>query len=119
MSHGTDELDTRQLKFELDELDARQLDLMWAFMRLRDGGAVKEDVLSLIQNLDALRQAMVQKTGGEQRQSKAHDVAFTEIGTYINLFAVHALWLRTTGALDKLAALLPDGGAKMDGGDTE
>lgn len=118
MSHGTDELDTRQLKFELDELDARQLDLMWTFMQLRDGGAVKEDVLAMVKNLDAIRHAMIQKTGGEQRQSKAHDVVFTEIGTYVNLVVVHALWLRTTGALDKLAGLLPDGGAaKEDGND--
>ena len=104
-------------KHDLRALDEGQLDHMWAFMRLRDGGAVKKDVLLLIQHLDAIRQAMVQKTGGEQSQSSTKSVAFSDIGTYVNLVVVQALWLRTTGALDKLADLLPDsGGAKMDGG---
>lgn len=96
------------MKHNLKGLDTGQLDIMWSMLRLRKGGATKSDVQALIGNLDAIRQAMVQMTGGEQAQSNPTDVPISDVGTYINIAIVGALWLRVTGALDELEKLLPD-----------
>lgn len=96
------------MKRDLDELDAGQLDLMWSCLKLRKEIAYKSDVRALIRNLDAVRQGIVQMTGGEQAQSNSSSVLFSEIGTYVNSAIAAALWLRTTGALDKLMDILPE-----------
>ena len=96
------------MKHDLENLDAGQLDFMWSMMRLRKGGATKNDVQALKGYLDAIRQAIVQKTGGEQTQSSSTSVPFSDVGTYINMAIVGALWLRVTGALDDLEKILPD-----------
>ena len=72
------------MKRDLDELDAGQLDLMWSCLKLRKEIAYKSDVRALIRNLDAVRQGIVQMTGGEQAQSNSSSVLFSEIGTYVN-----------------------------------
>lgn len=95
------------MKHDIDSLDNGQLDLMWSCMKLRKQTAYKSDVRALIRNLDAIRQAIVQMTGGEQTQSCSASVPFGDVGTYINSI-VAALWLRVTGALDKLEDLLPE-----------
>ena len=59
------------MKHDLENLDAGQLEFMWSMMRLRKGGATKNDVQALKGYLDAIRQAIVQKTGGEQTQSSS------------------------------------------------
>ena len=81
---------------------------MYSMMKLRKGGAFKSDVRALKKNLDAIRQAMIQMTGGEQSQSSSGSVRLSELGTYINIAIVAALWLRVTGALDELEKILPD-----------
>ena len=96
------------MKHDLENLDAGQLEFMWSMMRLRKGGATKNDVQALKGYLDAIRQAIVQKTGGEQNQSSSASVPFYNVGTYINMTIVGALWLRVTGALDDLEKILPD-----------
>ena len=96
------------MKRDLDELDAGQLDLMWSCLKLRKEIAYKSDVRALIRNLDAVRQGIVQMTGGEQAQSNSSSVLFSEIGTYVNSAIVAALWLRVTGVLDKLMDILPE-----------
>ena len=82
------------MKHDLENLDAGQLEFMWSMMRLRKGGATKNDVQALKGHLDAIRQAIVQKTGGEQAQSSPAAVPFSDVGTYINMAIVGALWLR-------------------------
>ena len=96
------------MKHDLENLDAGQLDFMWSMARLRKGGATKNDVQALKGYLDAIRQAIVQKTGGEQVHSSSASVPFSDVGTYINMAIVGALWLRVTGALDDLEKILPD-----------
>ena len=96
------------IKHNIGSLDKGQLDLMYSFMKLRKGGALKSDVRTLKENLDAIRQAMIQMTGGEQSYSTADSVPLSDIGTYVNIAVVAALWLRVTGALDKLEELLPE-----------
>ena len=96
------------MKHDLENLDAGQLEFMWSMMRLRKGGASKNDVQALKGYLDAIRQAMVQMTGGEQACSDLVSVPLSDVGTYINMAIVAALWLRVTGALDKLEEILPE-----------
>lgn len=96
------------MKHDLENLDAGQLEFMWSMMRLRKGGATKNDVQALKGYIDAIRQALIQKTGGEQTQSSSAAVPFSDVGTYINMAIVGALWLRVTGALDDLEKILPD-----------
>ena len=96
------------MKHDLDNLDAGQLDFMWSMMQLRKGGATKNDVQALKGYLDAIRQAIVQMTGGEQAQSSSASVPLSDVGTYVNMAIVGSLWLRVTGALDELEKILPD-----------
>lgn len=96
------------MKHDIDSLDNGQLDLMWSCLKLRKQTAYKSDVRALVRNLDAIRQAIIQMTGGEQTQSSSASVPFGDVGTYINSAIVAALWLRVTGALDKLEDLLPE-----------
>lgn len=95
-------------KHNLKDLDAGQLEFMWDMMKLRKGGASKNDVQALKRYLDAIRQAMVQMTGGEQTCSDSVSVPLSDVGTYINMAIVAALWLRVTGALDKLEEILTE-----------
>ena len=95
-------------KHNLKDLDAGQLEFMWDMMKLRKGGASKNDVQALKGYLDAIRQAMVQMTGGEQACSDSFSVPLSDVGTYINMAIVAALWLRVTGALDKLEEILTE-----------
>lgn len=95
-------------KHNLKNLDAGQLEFMWDMMKLRKGGASKNDVQALKGYLDAIRQAMVQMTGGEQACSDSASVPLSDVGTYINMAIVAALWLRVTGALDKLEEILTE-----------
>ena len=95
-------------KHNLKDLDAGQLEVMWDMMKLRKGGASKNDVQALKGYLDAIRQAMVQMTGGEQACSDSVSVPLSDVGTYINMAIVAALWLRVTGALDKLEEILTE-----------
>ncbi len=96
------------MKHDLEDLDAGQLDFMWSMMRLRKGGATKNDVQALKGYLNAIRQALIQETGGEQTQSSSASVPFSDVGTYINMAIVGSLWLIVTGALDELEKILPD-----------
>ena len=96
------------MKHDLENLDAGQLDYMWSMMQLRKGGATKNDVQALKGYLDAIRQAIVQMTGGEQAQSSSASVPLSDVGTYVNMAIVGSLWLRVTGALDELEKILPD-----------
>lgn len=95
-------------KHNLKDLDAGQLEFMWDMMKLRKGGAIKNDIQALKGYLDAIRQAMVQMTGGEQACSNSVSVPLSDTGTYINMAIVAALWLRVTGALGKLEEILPE-----------
>ena len=95
-------------KHNLKDLDAGQLEFMWDMMKLRKGGASKNDVQALKGYLDAIRQAMVQMTGGEQACYDSVSVPLSDVGTYINMAIVAALWLRVTGALDKLEEILTE-----------
>lgn len=94
-------------KHSITELDAGQLELMWNFLKLNPRNTcTKNDVRDLKQNLDKIRQAMIQKTSGQRSDDPTEYTDFNDLGTYINLAIVSALWLYTHGGLDILENVL-------------
>lgn len=55
-----------------------------------------------------IRQAIVQKTGGQRENEPAEYINIGDLGTYINLVVVSALWLHINGGLDVLEKNLPE-----------
>ncbi len=75
------------------------LDIMWAFLQF---GGQKANVPVLKDLCEQLQTAMLQKTGGQEKYKKAHDVDFDEIQTLIECIAMEAMALWLSGTLDKL-----------------
>ena len=65
-------------KHNVENLDKGQLEFMWNFMRFKCGQ--KSNIPLLKHNLDILRQAMIQKTGGQKLYKKADDVSYEDLG---------------------------------------
>lgn len=81
------------------DLDMGQLDLMWNFLRY---GAQKPNVPALKDLCEQLRQAMIQKTGGQRKDDPENYVELTDIGTIINSIVIETMALYLSGKLDRL-----------------
>ena len=81
------------------ELDKGQLDLMWNFLRF---GAQKPNIPALKDLCEQLRQAMVQKTGGQRDDDPRGYVKLDDIGTIVNSIVIETMALYLSGGLDKL-----------------
>ena len=90
-------------KHNVENLDKGQLEFMWNFMRFKCGQ--KSNIPLLKHNLDILRQAMIQKTGGYKPYKKADDVSCEDLGTIINCIVIETMQLYLSGDLDKLEEL--------------
>lgn len=86
-------------KATVENLDRGQLELMWNFLKMGNG---KPNILALKENLDALRQMMIQKTAGQENYGKSHEIPFEDFGTIINCIIIEAMQLYLSGMLDKL-----------------
>lgn len=86
-------------------LDTGQLEMMWNFLRM---GYQKSNVPALKEHLEAIRQAMIQKTAGQRSDDGKDTVSFDDIGTHINCVVIEAMCLYLSGALDKLENSLED-----------
>lgn len=91
------------------ELDAGQLEVMWNFLKIGEHKAGTKDVERLKENLDSLRQLLIQKTGGQDKYKKEYEVSVQDTGTIVNIIAMQTMYLYLSGALDKLSELLKDG----------
>lgn len=91
------------MKHNIEELDRGQLDFMWNFLRFDCGQ--KSNIPALKEHLDMLRQAMIQKTGGQEKYKDSHDVDFNDLGTIINCIVIETMQLYLSGDLDKLEKL--------------
>lgn len=80
-------------------LDEGQLEMMWNFLRM---GCQKPNISALKENLEAIRQAMIQKTGGQEGYSTSEAVDFNDLGTHINNVVIEAMCLYLSGSLDLL-----------------
>ena len=83
-------------------LDAGQLDFMWNMLRIGGCKPSVSDVKCMIENVDAVRQMLIQKTGGNRADDPQDYISNEDMGTHINLVVVSALALRTSGMLDAL-----------------
>ena len=86
-------------KATVENLDRGQLDLMWNFLKMGSG---KPNISALKENLDALRQMMIQETGGQEPYRKSHEISFDDLGTIINCIVIETMQLYLSGGLDKL-----------------
>lgn len=89
-------------EFSTKALDAGQLDLMFNFLKI---GHQKPNVPALKENLEAIRQAMIQKTGGNRPDDPPYYTDHDDIGTHINCVVIEAMCLYLSGALDRLEEL--------------
>lgn len=80
-------------------LDEGQLEMMWNFLRM---GYQKADVAALKELCDRLRQAMIQKTGGQRKDDPAEYIPWEDIGTIVNSIVIETMALYLSGGLDRL-----------------
>lgn len=96
-------------KHTIKELDEGQLEMMWNFLRFdKKQENTKEDVRAMKRNLDIIRQAIVQKTGGQRGDDPKEYVPLADVATYINFVVLDAMDLYLHGGLDKLEEVLED-----------
>lgn len=88
------------MKHTIEELDRGQLDFMWNFLRFDCGQ--KSNISALKKHLDMLRQAMIQKTSGQEKYKDSQDVDFNDVGTIINCIVIETMQLYLSGGLNKL-----------------
>lgn len=88
-------------------LDEGQLDLMWSFLRI---GNQKPNIPALKELCNQLRQAMIQKTGGQRADDPKEYVPLDDLPTIINCIVIETMALHLSGALDKLGEVLDNGG---------
>ena len=81
-------------------LDEGQLDSMWNFLRF--GYQDKPHIPTMKEHLDAIRQAMIQKTSGNRPEDPPYYTDYDDIGTHINCVVIEAMCLYLSGTLDKL-----------------
>ena len=84
---------------DLEKLDTGQLDVMWNMLRV---GYQKANIPALKDLCDQLRQAMIQKTGGNRPNDPKYYTPHDDIGTIINCIVIETMCLHLSGALDKL-----------------
>lgn len=80
-------------------LDEGQLEVMWNFLRM---GHQKPNIPALKENLDAIRQMMIQKTAGQDGYSTNEAMSFDDLQTHINCVVIESMCLYLSGMLDKL-----------------
>ena len=97
------------MKHDVKALDMGQLDHMWDYLKM--GGSLKPNVEELKHFLDLLRQAMIQKTGGQKPHAKPGDVDLQhDLGTIVNVIVIETMALYLNGDLDKLSVPTVKGG---------
>lgn len=102
------------LKYNTEELDAGQLDLM--FNMIRFGYQKVPHIGTLKSFCDQLRQGMIQTDSGMRENSPKHYVRYDEIGTIINCIVVETMCLYLSGALDKLEEIYDKNGISANDG---
>lgn len=94
----------------LKNLDSGQLEMMWSMLKLGGLKASVHDVQALINSTDYIRQALIQKTGGQRADDPNGYVDFDDLQTHINIIVCACLSLRSSGVMEKLMDLIEDAG---------
>jgi hypothetical protein len=87
------------MKHTIENLDLGQLDYMWTFLRM---GKQRANIPALKHYCDELRQAMIQKTAGQERYKRPYETDCKDLGTTINCLVIETMCLYLSGDLDKL-----------------
>ena len=95
-------------KSTIKNLDSGQLSFMWNFLKLRKEPLIKDDVRCVKETLDKIRQALIQKTGGQRNDDPKDYVPLEDVGTYVNILVCEVMTLYLHGGLDELENILPD-----------
>ena len=98
----------KMAKATIKNLDDGQLSFMWNFLKLRKEPLIKDDVRCVKETLDKIRQALIQKTGGQRNDDPNGYVPFEDVGTYVNILVCEVMTLYLHGGLDELENILPD-----------
>lgn len=88
------------LKRTPEELDRGQLEMMWDMLMM---GKPKSNIPALKELLDDLRQAMIQKTSGDNpSHTNSHYVPLSDVGSIVNMIAIESMCLYLSGDLDRI-----------------
>ena len=63
------------------DLDAGQLDFMWNFLKFKGKDLSIHDIKGIKDNLDAIRQLMIQKTGGQENYKKSYELDINDLNS--------------------------------------
>lgn len=97
-------------KSTLNNLESGQLEMMWSMLKIKGMKASKHDVQALIDSTDFIRQALIQKTGGQRSDDPKGYVDFDDLQTHINILVCACLSLRVSGVLEKIMEMIEDVG---------
>jgi len=89
----------------LKNLDSGQLDMMWSMLKIGGLKSCKHDVQALIDSTDFIRQALIQKTGGQRSDDPNGYIDFDDLQTHINILVCACLSLRASGGLEKITEI--------------
>ena len=95
---------------DLENLDAGQLDFMWNFLKFKGTGLSIYDVKGIQDNLNCIRQLMIQKTGGQEKYKKSYELDINDLGTYVNTVVIEAMSIMLCGGFDILEQYCEKGG---------
>ena len=95
----------KMAKATIQSLDAGQLDFMWNFLKFKGSGLDIADVKGIKENLDCIRQMMIQKTAGQEQYKQSYHIDINDLGTYINTVIIQAMSIHLAGGFDKLEAM--------------
>lgn len=88
------------MEHNVENLDAGQLDAMYNMIRM---GHQKANIPALKDLCDQLRQCMIQKTGGQEKYGKPHEIDIAnDLGTITNCIVIETMCLYLSGQLDRL-----------------
>lgn len=94
----------------LGKLDGGRLDLMWQFLQFHGEKPTVKEIEGLEENLDSLRVAMVQKSGGQESRNvkTAGAVDFADIETVLNNIIIETMWIYLSGGFKMLKEVIGD-----------
>ena len=93
----------------LKNLDSGQLEMMWSMLKLGGLKASTHDVQAMINSANYIRQALIQKTGGQRSNDPNGYVDFDDLQTHINIIVCGCLSLLESGVMEKLMKVIEDG----------
>ena len=100
----------------LTELDAGQLDLMWSFLQFKKRALSLADIEGIENNLNSIRQLMIQKTAGQKQYSTGEALDLADLGTYINLVVIYAMGIFLDGGFEKLREMIKNESEENENG---